>query len=188
MRELDVLQAALQQFYEDRHAAAGDSSAAGAARGRRRNARGVALVARRTPRPVDRPQARREARACSSSRRATPKWRISSATTRTPPRITTRWKRCAACSAAGGAAPHRMLRHLDDSRQRHGRLDGGVRGRPDAEGRVSEVPDSRCRRVGSPEARKAGRPKARKSGRSEARKAGGSVQPGGRAGPKSIVG
>ena len=39
------------------------------------------------------------------------------------------------------AAPHRVLRHLDDPGQRHRRVDGGLRGRADAEGGVSEVPD-----------------------------------------------
>ena len=43
--------------------------------------------------------------------------------------------------AAGAAAPHRVLRHLDDSGQRDRRVDGRVRGRPDAAGGVSEVPD-----------------------------------------------
>ena len=42
--------------------------------------------------------------------------------------------RDAACGAgaAGIAAPHRVLRHLDDPGQRDGRVDGGLRGRPDA--------------------------------------------------------
>ena len=43
--------------------------------------------------------------------------------------------------AAGAAAAHRVLRHLDDSGQRDGRVDGGVRGRPHAAGGVPEVPD-----------------------------------------------
>ena len=47
----------------------------------------------------------------------------------------------AVLGAAGAAAPHRVLRHLDDSGQRDGGVDGGVRGRPDAAGGVSEVPD-----------------------------------------------
>ena len=45
--------------------------------------------------------------------------------------------------AAGAAAPHRVLRHLDDSGQRDRRVDGRVRGRADAARRVSEVSDQR---------------------------------------------
>ena len=41
--------------------------------------------------------------------------------------------------AAVAAAPHRVLRHLDDSGQRDGGVDGGVRRRSDAAGGVSEV-------------------------------------------------
>ena len=44
---------------------------------------------------------------------------------------------------AGAAAAHRVLRHLDDPGQRDGGVDGRVRGRPDAAGGVSEVPDQR---------------------------------------------
>ena len=43
--------------------------------------------------------------------------------------------------AAGAAAPDRVLRHLDDPGQRDGRVDGRLRGRPDAARRVPEVPD-----------------------------------------------
>ena len=43
--------------------------------------------------------------------------------------------------AAGDSPPHRMLRHLHDPGQRHRRVDGGLRGRPDAARGVSEVPD-----------------------------------------------
>ncbi len=42
-------------------------------------------------------------------------------------------------AAARAAAADRLLRHLDDSGQRHGRVDGRVRRRPDEEGRVPEV-------------------------------------------------
>ena len=42
--------------------------------------------------------------------------------------------------AAGAAAAHRVLRHLDDSGQRDRRVDGGLRGRPDEEERLSQVP------------------------------------------------
>ena len=53
--------------------------------------------------------------------------------------------------AAGAAAAHRVLRHLDDSGQRDGGVDGGVRGRPHAARRLSQVPDQgrsrRARRV-----------------------------------------
>ena len=42
--------------------------------------------------------------------------------------------------AAGAAAPHRMLRHLDDPGQRDRGVDGGLRGRPDEEERLPQVP------------------------------------------------
>ena len=40
--------------------------------------------------------------------------------------------------AAGAAAPHRVLRHLDDSGQRDGRVDGRLRRRPHAARRSTE--------------------------------------------------
>ena len=43
--------------------------------------------------------------------------------------------------AAGAAAPHRVLRHLDDPGQRDRGVDGRLRGRPDAAGRVPEIPN-----------------------------------------------
>ena len=45
--------------------------------------------------------------------------------------------------AAGAAAAHRMLRHLDHSGQRDRGVDGRLRGRPHAAGGVSEIPDQR---------------------------------------------
>ena len=47
--------------------------------------------------------------------------------------------------AAGAAAPHRVLRHLDDSGKRDGGVDGRVRGRPHEAGRVPQVPHPRAR-------------------------------------------
>ena len=41
--------------------------------------------------------------------------------------------------AAGGPAAHRVLRHLDDSGQRDGGVDGRLRGRPDAEERLPQI-------------------------------------------------
>ena len=56
-------------------------------------------------------------------------------------RTTTRSSCCKRRSeAAGAAAPDRVLRHLDDPGQRDRRVDGRVRGRPDEEGRLSQVP------------------------------------------------
>ena len=51
---------------------------------------------------------------------------------------------------AGHSAPHRVLRHLDDSGQRNRGVDGRLRRRPDAEGRVSQVPhlSGESRRIG----------------------------------------
>ena len=50
--------------------------------------------------------------------------------------------------AAGAAAPDRVLRHLDDPGQRDRRVDGGLRGRPDAPGGVPEVPHQGRSRTG----------------------------------------
>ena len=47
-----------------------------------------------------------------------------------------------AAAAARAAATDRLLRHLDDSGQRHRRVDGGVRRRPHEEGGIQEVPDT----------------------------------------------
>ena len=59
--------------------------------------------------------------------------RIRRASTRRRRRSTTRSRRCSAVlGAAGAAAAHRVLRHLDDSGQRDRRVDGRLRRRPDA--------------------------------------------------------
>ncbi len=106
---------------------------------RARGARDVAVRPGRPPRAHRRAAARREARA----RRAGDAQRR--------PRVyhavqpgdggAVRRARDAAgrARAAVAAAPHRVLRHLDDSGQRDGCVDGGVRGRPHAAGGVSEV-------------------------------------------------
>ena len=44
-------------------------------------------------------------------------------------------------ATAEAAAPHRLLRHLDDPGQRNGRVDGGVRRRPHAPQRIPEIQD-----------------------------------------------
>ena len=46
--------------------------------------------------------------------------------------------------AAGAAAPDRVLRHLDDPGQRDGRVDGGVRRRPDAAGEYRKFGSGAC--------------------------------------------
>ena len=51
---------------------------------------------------------------------------------------------------AGDAAPHRVLRHLDDPGRRNRGLDGGVRGRPDEAFRIPESSASGTRSPAAP--------------------------------------
>ena len=110
--------------------------------GRARGARGLARRAR--PAAACSSSCRSAARsaACSIWRRATPRWRISRISA-TGAVVSVRRARHAARGAesAGAAAAHRVLRHLDAAGPRDRRVDGRVRGRPDAAGRVPEVQD-----------------------------------------------
>ena len=119
--------------------AAGDPRAGGA--GRARGARELAVGARRPPRAHRRAAARREARP-RRSREPQRRARLSDAVQPGEDGAVRRARNAAArARPAGAAAAHRMLRHLDDSGQRDGRVDGRLRRRPDAAGGVPEVPD-----------------------------------------------
>ena len=59
-----------------------------------------------------------------------------------------RSRACATRSALPPAAAHRVLRHLQPRRATRGRLDGGLRGRPPAEGALPQVRASAVRRTG----------------------------------------
>ena len=140
-REQDVLQAAVQQFYEDRvpppeiHVPL-DLAESDAARG-------MVVDQGRPPRPADRSQTRRK-KGSAGSRRQERRARLSAALQREH----CRQLRCARDAprrpgVARSSAPDRVLRHLDDSGQRDRGVDGGLRRRTHAEGGVSEVPDPR---------------------------------------------
>ena len=130
----------VQQFYELQTAP--PEVHVPVALGGRRAARAVAVGARRPPRAAGRAAPRRQARACSISPPATPRIAYADA----------RWASSGVSQAEAldtlrvvlqlpaTAAPHRVLRHLDDPGQRDRGLDGRLRGRADAAGRVSEVP------------------------------------------------
>ena len=136
--EGEVLEAAIQQFYELRGAP--PEIHVPAEPDEREALETLAVRARRPPRAHRRAAARREARLRrpgQPQRRA----RLPDAVQPDADRAVRRARDAAArARAAGAAAPHRVLRHLDDSGQRDGRVDGGVRGRPHAAGGVPEVP------------------------------------------------
>ena len=136
--EGEVLEAAIQQFYELRGAP--PEIHVPAEPERARGARDLAVGARRPAGADRRAAARREARPRRSrqpQRRRSP---IRRGSTR---RQTAQYDALETLQhvlgAAGAAAADRVLRHLDDPGQRDRGVDGGLRRRPDAARRVSEV-------------------------------------------------
>ena len=132
---------------------------AGAARGRRGH-RGLAVVAGGAPGADRRPAPRRQAQPAGAGDAQRPGGlRVAE-----PGDAGRRRRRARGAApraaAAGHAAAHRLLRHLDVPGQRDGGLDGGLRGRPDAAARVPQVPDPAGR--GRPAARGRHRPGARR--------------------------
>ncbi len=164
MTDGDVLQAALQQFYAER-AAPPEIHVPLALRGRRRrDARRLAVRRGRTARPARRPAARREARA-ARPRLAQRRSGLPGAVQRERRRQLRRARDAAGRPRpAVGAAPHRLLRHLDDPGQRDRRVDGRLRGRPHEAVRVPQVPDPRQR----PDARSGQRRRPAQPGRAAA--------------------
>ena len=128
------------------------SSTSCAARRPRSTCRPSPTSARRSRRWLSERAAGASASSCRSAARsaassisptATRRSPIRRASTRRRPRSTTRSRRCRhVLGAAGAAAADRVLRHLDDSGQRDRRVDGRLRGRPDAARRVSEISGS----------------------------------------------
>ena len=119
--EGEVLEAAIQQFYELRGAPPEIHVPVGARRARR--ARDVAVGSRRPPRAHRGAAARREARASSTSRTATRRSPIRRASTRRQPRSTTRSRRCSTCwrcrrcRVASSASTSRRFRGARPSRR-----------------------------------------------------------------------
>ena len=137
---------------------------------RHRAARGLAVGARRTGACGSSCRSAARSAACSTSRRATPQVAYQA---RFNENVAAHYDALetlrAVLGAAGGAAPHRVLRHLDDPGQRDRGVDGRLRRRPDEAGGVSEVPDPGlgARRLGA----RAGQTRARGSrGRVDSRR------------------
>ena len=123
---------------------------AGAVSGRRHGAPGkLALGALRAARPHHGAAARREARPARPGL-AQRRGRLPGPVQRERRRQLRRARNLARrAGAALAAAPHRVLRHLDDPGQRDGGVDGRLRRRADEEGGISEVQDSRAAVRGS---------------------------------------
>ena len=122
----------VQQFYEDRPARRPRCTCR--ARPRTPTLLEAWLSARAGRRvQVRRAAARRQARPGRSGVAQRARWPTRPGSS-TPALAQLRRARDAAsgAGAAGDAAAHRLLRHLDHPGQRDGRLDGGLRGRPDA--------------------------------------------------------
>ena len=129
-RAAEVLEAALQQFYEDRDGAARGARAGGACRGRRRSRRGCP----RAPAVGCGSSCRSGARSAALLDLATRNAALAYDTRfNAGRRRPLRRARHAARGArpAGAAAADRVLRHLDHPGQRDRRVDGRLRGRPD---------------------------------------------------------
>ena len=129
-----VIEAALQQFYADQDAAAGDSRA-GRLPEERRGDRELAVGARR-PQGADRRAAARRQERADGARAAQRRARLSVALRRRRRRRSYDALEMlqAALRLPDAAAADRVLRHLDDPGQRDRGVDGGVRGRPDEAG------------------------------------------------------
>ena len=126
----EVLEAAIQQFYELRGAP--PEVHVPAEPDEREALESLAVGARRPPRADRRAAARREARP-RRSREPQRRARLPDALQPGDGGAVRRARDAAArAGAAGAAAAHRVLRHLDDPGQRDRRVDGGLRGRPDA--------------------------------------------------------
>ena len=128
-------------------AAAGDPRGGRAARQGR--ARGVARRRAPSARCASSCRSAATRRTWWSWRSATRRSPIARASIRRPRRTTTRSTAEGDPEAAGAAAPHRVLRHLDDPGQRDRGVAGRVRRRPDEARRVSQVPRARRERSGA---------------------------------------
>ena len=142
--EGEVLEAAIQQFYELRGAP--PEIHVPAEPDERDALESVAVGARRPTACGSSCRSAARSAGSSISRTATRRSRIRRASTRpTAAQYDALETLQRGAGAAGAAAPHRVLRHLDDSGQRDGRVDGRLRGRPHAAGGVPEVPDHGAR-------------------------------------------